>query len=116
MLRPKLGMTPLLDGARTSRRSAPPAMATVALELVAAELVNRLPPFSHALGRVTLDLASGMIETHLSQPSNRNSVSTAVLRAPRMAMHAAKLTDATPSPHLHRVASLGHQDGVAILT
>ena len=46
----------------------PPAMATVALELVAAELVNRLPPFSHALGRVTLDLASGTIETHLLLP------------------------------------------------
>ena len=33
----------------------------------------------------------------------------------RMVMHVAELTEATQSPHLHRVASLGHQDGVAIL-
>ena len=32
-----------------------------------------------------------------------------------MAIHTAKLTDATLSPHLHRVVSLGHQNGVAIL-
>ena len=57
-------------------------MAAVALELAAAELVSHLPPFSHALGRVTLDLASGMMETHLSPPSSQNSMSTAVLRVP----------------------------------
>ena len=90
-------------------------MAAVALELIAVELVHHLPPFSCALGRVTLDLASGMTETHLSPSFSRNSVSTVVLRAPRMAMHAAELTDATPSPHLRHVAPLGHQDGVAIL-
>ena len=43
-----------------------PAMAVVALELTAVELVHHLPPFSHALGRVTLDIASGIMETHLS--------------------------------------------------
>ena len=48
-----------------------------------------------------------MIEIRLSLPFSRNSVSTA--------MHVAKLTDGTLSPHLHHVASLGHQDGVAIL-
>jgi len=90
-------------------------MAAVALELATIELVHRLPPFSCVLGRVTLDLASGMIETHLSLPSSWNSESTAMLHACRMAMHAAKLTDVTSSPHLHRLASLGHQDGVAIL-
>ena len=58
------------------------AMATVVLELVAAELVHRLPPFSHALCRVTLDLASGITETRLLPPSSQNSLSTAVLRAP----------------------------------
>ena len=44
------------------------AMATVALGLIATELVHRLPPFSRALGQVTLDLASGMMKTHLSLP------------------------------------------------
>ena len=82
-------------------------MATVALELVAAELVHHLPPFSHALGRVTLCLASGLMETRLSPPFSRNNVSTTV--------HVAELTDATPSPHLRPIAPLGHQDGVAIL-
>ena len=43
-------------------------MAAVALELTAVELVHRLPPFSLALGRVTLDIASGMTETYLSLP------------------------------------------------
>ena len=57
-------------------------MATVALELTAAELVHRLPPFSHVLGQVTLYLASGMIETHLLPSSSQNNVSTAVLHAP----------------------------------
>ena len=88
----------------------------MALELAVAELVHRLPPFSHVLGQVTLDLASGMVETHLSPPSSQNSESTAVLRAPPHGHACAKLTDATSSPHLHHVASLGHQDGVAILT
>ena len=82
MLRPELGMTPPLDGARMSRRPPASAMAAVALELAAAELVHRLPPFSHALGQVTLDLTSGMTNTHLSPLSSRNSVSTALLRAP----------------------------------
>ena len=77
-------------------------MAAVALELAAVELVHHLPPFSHALGRVTLDLASGMTETNLSHRGT--------------AMHAVELTDATLSPHLRRVALLGHQDGVTILT
>jgi len=57
-------------------------MADVALELAAAELVHRLPPFSRVLGRVTLDIASGMMETHILPPSSRNSESTAMLRAP----------------------------------
>ena len=56
-------------------------MAAAALELAVAELVHRLAPFSRVLGRVTLGLASGMMETHLSPPSSRNSESTAVLRA-----------------------------------
>ena len=56
-------------------------MAAVALELTAAELVHRLPPFSHVFGRVTQDLASGITETHLLLPSSQNSESTAVLRA-----------------------------------
>jgi len=43
-------------------------MAVVALELAAAELVHRLTPFSRALGRVTLGLASGMMETYLLPP------------------------------------------------
>ena len=55
-----------------------PAMAAVALELAATELVHRLPPFSRVLGRVTLDLASGMMETHLSPPSSQNSESITV--------------------------------------
>ena len=59
-----------------------PAMAAVALELAAVELVHRLPPFSRALGRVTLGLASGMTETNLSPPFSQNSMSTAMLRAP----------------------------------
>jgi len=58
------------------------AMAAVALELAAAKLVHRLPPFSHILGKVTLDLASGMMETHFLSPSSQNSESTVVLRAP----------------------------------
>ena len=41
-------------------------MAAMALELAAIELVRCLPPFSRALGRVTLGLTSGMTETHLS--------------------------------------------------
>ena len=45
-----------------------PAMAAVALELTAVELVHRLPPFLCALGRVTLGLANGMMETHLLSP------------------------------------------------
>jgi len=57
-------------------------MATVALELAVTELVHRLPPFSRVLGRVTLYLASGMIESHLSPSSSQNSESTVVLRAP----------------------------------
>ena len=57
-------------------------MAVVALELTTFELVHRLPPLSHILGRVTLDLASAMTETHLLPPSSRNSESTTVLRVP----------------------------------
>ena len=83
-------------------------MAAVALELATADLVRCLPSFSHTLGQVTLNLASGMTETHLSPPFSRNSVSTVVLRAPRMAMHAAELTDATLSPHMCHVAPLDH--------
>ena len=57
-------------------------MDAVALELATAKQVHRLPPFSHALGQVTLDLASGMMETHLLLLSSRNSESTVVLCAP----------------------------------
>ena len=57
-------------------------MATVALELAVVELVHRLPPFSHALGRVTLGLASGMTETRLLPLFSQNSMSTVVLYAP----------------------------------
>ena len=57
-------------------------MAAVALELAVTELVHRLPLFSRILGQVTLDLGNGMMETHLLPPFSRNSVSTAVLRAP----------------------------------
>jgi len=65
------------------RVTAPPAsaMAAVALELAAVELVHRLPPFSRALGQVTLGLASGMMETRVLPPFSRNSMSTTVLRA-----------------------------------
>ena len=55
-------------------------MATAALELAAVELVHCLPPFSHALGEVTLGLASGMTETCLSPLFSQNNVGTAVLR------------------------------------
>jgi len=57
-------------------------MAAVALKLAAIELVRRLPPFSRALGRVTLGLASGMMKTCLSPAFSQNSVSITVLRAP----------------------------------
>ena len=57
-------------------------MAAMALELAAAELVHRLPHFSRVLGRVTLDLASGMMETHLSPLFSQNSEITAMLCAP----------------------------------
>ena len=57
-------------------------MAAVALDLAAVELVHRLPPFSHVLGRVTLELDSGMTNTHHLPPSSQNSESTAMLRAP----------------------------------
>ena len=83
-------------------------MATVALELAAAELVHRIPLLSRVLGRVTLDLASGMMETQFCRYLAR------MVRAPlcsvcrRLAMHATKLIDATSSPHLHHVASLAH--------
>ena len=39
------------------------AIAVVALELVVAELVNRIPPSSCIFGRVTLGLVNGMMET-----------------------------------------------------
>ena len=56
-------------------------MAVVALELAIAELVHRLPPLSHVLGYVTLDLADGMTETCLSPSSSQNGESTTVLCA-----------------------------------
>ena len=57
-------------------------MAAMALKLAAAELVHCLPPFSHALGQVTLGLTSGMMETRLSSMFSQNRVSTAMLHAP----------------------------------
>ena len=57
------------------------AIAVVALELVVAELVDRVPLHSYAFGRVTLGLANGMVETSLPSPSHRNGESTAVLCA-----------------------------------
>jgi len=54
-------------------------MDAVALELATAKQVHRLPPFSHALGQVTLDIASGMTETHLLPLFSQNSMSTTVL-------------------------------------
>jgi len=59
-----------------------PSRSVVALEPAAAELVHRLTPFSHALGRVTLGLSNGMMETYLSPSFSQNSVSTAMLSAP----------------------------------
>ena len=38
----------------------------VALKIIVVVLVHRIPLSSCALGRITLDLASGMTETHLS--------------------------------------------------
>ena len=58
------------------------AIAVVALELVAVELVDHVPLYSHTFGRVTLGLANGMMETSLPSPSYQNMESTAVLRAP----------------------------------
>ena len=57
-------------------------IAVVALKLVAVELVNRIPPSSSVIGRVTLDLVNGMTETSLPPPSCRNGENTAMLRAP----------------------------------
>ena len=57
-------------------------MAVMALNLAATKLIRRLPPFSHAIGRVTLGLTSGMMETHLLPPFSQNSESTTVLHAP----------------------------------
>ena len=57
------------------------AIAIVALELVAVELVDRVPLHSYAFGRVTLGLADGMVETSLPSPSHWNGESTAVLCA-----------------------------------
>ena len=58
------------------------AITIVALELVAVELVDRVPLYSCAFGRVTLGLANGMMETSLPSPSYQNRKSTTVLRAP----------------------------------
>ena len=54
------------------------AIAVVALELIAIELVNRIPPSSCVLGRVTIGLVNGMTKTSLLPPSCRNSESTIV--------------------------------------
>ena len=39
------------------------AVANVAFELIAVELVNHIPPSSCIFGRVTLGLVNGMMET-----------------------------------------------------
>ena len=57
------------------------AIAVVALELIAVELVDCVPLYSRAFGRVTLGLANGMVETSLLLPSHCNGDSTTVLRA-----------------------------------
>ena len=58
------------------------AIAVVALEVVAIELVDYVPLYSRTFGRVTLGLANRMMETSLQSPSHRNGENTAVLRAP----------------------------------
>ena len=70
-----MSMPKWVDALRTA------AIAIVALELVAVELVDRVPLYSCAFGRVTLGLATDMMETALPSPSLQNRESTAVLRA-----------------------------------
>ena len=45
------------------------AIAIMVLELIAVELVDHVPPSSSILGRVTLGLVIGMMETSLPSPS-----------------------------------------------
>ena len=58
------------------------AMAVVTGKLAVAELAYCLPPLWHALGRVDLTLANGMMETRLSPSSSWNAESSTVLYAP----------------------------------
>ena len=58
------------------------AIAIVARKLIAVELVDRVPLYSHAFSRVALGLANDMMETSIPWPSRRNGESTAVLRVP----------------------------------
>jgi len=57
------------------------AIAIVALELIAVELVDRIPPSSRVFGRVILGLVNGMTKTSLLPPSCQNGESIAVHRA-----------------------------------
>ena len=45
------------------------AIAVVSLELIAVELVNRIPPSSRVFDRVTLGLVNYMTKTSLPPPS-----------------------------------------------
>ena len=63
------------------------AIAIVAWKLVAVELVDHVPLYSHTFGGVTLGLANGMMETSLLSPSHWNGESTTMLRA---GMHAVR--------------------------
>ena len=74
------------------------AITIVALELVAVELVERVPLSSHAFSRVALGLANNMMETSIPWPSRRNGESTAVLRVPPCG-HARG--QSSPSHHLN---------------
>ena len=88
----------------------------MALELATIELVWCLAPFSRALGRVTLGLASGMMDTRLLPPFSQNSMSTAVLCTPPHGHAHGRAHRRHPEPSPAPYALLGHQDGVAILT
>ena len=57
------------------------AIAVMSLELIAIELVNRIPPSSCVFDRVTLGLVNSMTDNYLLLLSSQNSESTAVHRA-----------------------------------
>ena len=71
------------------------AIAVVAQKLVAVELVDCVPLYSHTFGRVTLGLANGMMETSVPSPYCQNGESTTVLCAP-------------PRRHAHGQSSPSH--------